>query len=48
MFILRLSKKSSPENFQVLVLLPEKGLSEQIAKRFKDFFQYELAFGILE
>ena len=36
-------KKALEENYQVLVLLPEKGLSEQIAKRFKDFFQYEPA-----
>ena len=30
-------KKALEENYQVLVLLPEKGLSEQIAKRFKAF-----------
>ena len=36
-------KKALKENYQVLVLLPEKGLSEQIAKRFKDFFKYEPA-----
>ena len=36
-------KNALEENYQVLVLLPEKGLSEQIAKRFKDFFQYEPA-----
>tara|TARA_B100000963_G_scaffold313346_1_gene291223 strand:+ start:309 stop:2279 length:1971 start_codon:yes stop_codon:yes gene_type:complete len=36
-------KKALKEGFQVLVLLPEKGLSEQIAKRFRNFFKYEPA-----
>ena len=36
-------KKALKEGCQVLVLLPEKGLSEQIAKRFKNFFNCEPA-----
>ena len=36
-------KKAINENHQVLVLLPEKGLSEQIAKRFRNFFNAEIA-----
>ena len=38
-----LIKEALKQNYQVLVLLPEKGLSEQIAERFKDFFNYEPA-----
>ena len=36
-------KSALKEGYQVLVLLPEKGLSEQIAKRFSNFFRYEPA-----
>ncbi len=36
-------KSALKKGHQVLVLLPEKGLSEQIAKRFKVFFDYEPA-----
>ena len=36
-------KSALKEGCQVLVLLPEKGLSEQIAKRFSNFFRYEPA-----
>ena len=36
-------KSALKEGYQVLVLLPEKGLSEQIAKRFSNFFKYEPA-----
>ena len=36
-------KSALKEGCQVLVLLPEKGLSEQIAKRFGNFFRYEPA-----
>ena len=31
------------KGFQVLVMLPEKGLSEQVAKRFQDYFNYDPA-----
>ena len=34
-------KSALKEGYQVLVLIPEKGLSEQIAKRFSNFFKYE-------
>jgi primosomal protein N' (replication factor Y) len=36
-------KKALKQNAQVLVMLPEKGLSEQIAERFKSFFNYQPA-----
>ena len=36
-------KSALKNNHQVLVLLPEKALSEQIAKRFKEFFNYQPA-----
>lgn len=36
-------KKALTDGHQVLVLLPEKGLSEQIAERFKFFFNYKPA-----
>lgn len=31
------------KGYQILVMLPEKGLSEQIAKRFEDFFKCKVA-----